>query len=320
MTHEKSHLRDLLRIVMVFMIIYYLPVANYIIPFGWDDISPGGVHLPQESMGGRESAVSMENVALSTEERLPEPEEFSRPRMLMYSSYTVRQGDSLSDIAKNFALKTGTLISLNDIKYPRSLSIGKVLRIPNQDGILHKVGKKDNLAAVSKKYKVDPDAVKTANELFSDKINENGSLFLPGGTIPWEDLQQINGDLFLWPVRGYISSYYGYRRSPFSGRRSFHGGLDIAAHQGTPIKAAMAGRVSSVGYDDIFGNFVVITHQSGYRTLYGHMSAIHTRAGVYVNAGDQIGDVGNTGQSTGPHLHFTVYKDRKTINPRTVIR
>jgi murein DD-endopeptidase MepM/ murein hydrolase activator NlpD len=138
--------------------------------------------------------------------------------------------------------------------------------------------------------------------------------------MPWEDLQEINGDLFLWPVRGYISSYYGYRRSPFTGGRSFHPGLDIAAPMGTPIKAAMSGRVSAVGYDNIYGNFVVITHQAGYRTLYGHMSVIRTRTGVYVNAGDLIGEVGSTGQSTGPHVHFTVYKNGATINPRNVIR
>jgi murein DD-endopeptidase MepM/ murein hydrolase activator NlpD len=173
---------------------------------------------------------------------------------------------------------------------------------------------------VAGKHKIDPEAVRISNELFSDAINENTSLFLPGATIPWEDLQEINGDLFLWPVRGYISSYYGYRRSPFTGSRSFHPGLDIAAPMGTPIKAAMAGRVSAVGYDNIYGNFVVITHQSGYRTLYGHMSVIHTRTGVYVNAGDRIGDVGSTGQSTGPHVHFTVYKNGATINPRNVIR
>jgi murein DD-endopeptidase MepM/ murein hydrolase activator NlpD len=96
--------------------------------------------------------------------------------------------------------------------------------------------------------------------------------------------------------------------------------MDIAAPRGTPIRAAMAGRVSAVGYDNTFGNFVVITHQAGYRTLYGHMDVIRVRSGAYVNSGDQVGDVGNTGQSTGPHLHFTVYKNGATTNPRSLMR
>jgi murein DD-endopeptidase MepM/ murein hydrolase activator NlpD len=82
----------------------------------------------------------------------------------------------------------------------------------------------------------------------------------------------------------------------------------------------MAGRVSAAGYDDILGNFVVINHHSGYRTLYGHMSVIRTRAGAYVGTGERIGDVGSTGLSTGAHVHFTVYKNGVTVNPRTLMK
>ena len=306
---------------MVFLIVYYLPVANFITLQETVSSSASAVQTPEESLGGSENAAVMENVSQEAE-NLPEPEEFSRPHMLIYSSYTVKVGDNLSEIAKRFALNVGTLISTNDIKQPRNLSVGKTLRIPNQDGIIYKAGRNDTLEAVSKKHKADPEAVKIANELFSDKINGNGNLFLPGAIIPWQEQpeQPVYRDIFLWPVRGYISSYYGYRRSPFTGVRTFHDGLDIAAPTGTLVKAAMSGRVSAAGYDEIFGNFVAITHQSGYRTLYGHMSLIHTRIGAYVNAGEQIGEVGSTGQSTGPHLHFTVYSNGKRINPRAVIR
>jgi murein DD-endopeptidase MepM/ murein hydrolase activator NlpD len=82
----------------------------------------------------------------------------------------------------------------------------------------------------------------------------------------------------------------------------------------------MAGMVSAVGYDNVFGNFVIINHHSGYRTLYGHLSVIRTRRGAYVAQGERIGDVGNTGQSTGSHLHFTVYKNGAATNPRALMR
>jgi murein DD-endopeptidase MepM/ murein hydrolase activator NlpD len=306
--------------VLVALIIYYVPVTQFIARQEIKYVPEKFAETLEESMGGRESAVSMDNTSFDAEQGIPEPAEFSKPRMLLHSSYTIQQDDVLGEVAKSFGLNIGTLVSLNNIKYTRSLQIGHVLKVPNQDGVLYKVKRGDTLQSVAEKHKIDPETVRISNELFSDRINENTSLFLPGATIPWEDLQEINGDLFLWPVRGYISSYYGYRRSPFTGGRSFHPGLDIAAPMGTPIKAAMSGRVSAVGYDNIYGNFVVITHQSGYRTLYGHMSVIRTRTGLYVNAGDQIGDVGSTGQSTGPHVHFTVYKNGATINPRNVIR
>ena len=82
----------------------------------------------------------------------------------------------------------------------------------------------------------------------------------------------------------------------------------------------MAGRVSHVGYDNLYGNFVLVSHHSGYRTLYAHMSTVRVRPGTQVATGERIGDVGSTGLSTGPHLHFTVFKDGVTVNPRSLMR
>jgi murein DD-endopeptidase MepM/ murein hydrolase activator NlpD len=89
---------------------------------------------------------------------------------------------------------------------------------------------------------------------------------------------------------------------------------------GTSVKAAMAGRVTTVAYDESYGNYVVVSHHSGYRTLYGHLSAVRVKTGAYVATGERIGDVGSTGRSTGPHLHFPVYKDGVTVNPRTLMK
>ncbi|GHV84398.1 peptidoglycan-binding protein LysM [Spirochaetia bacterium] len=279
----------------------------------------------EESMGGRESAVTVEIASLETE-GLSEPEEFTQPRMLLFSSYTVQQGDVTGEIAKKFGLSASTVISVNNIKNTRALQIGKVLRVPNQDGVFYTVKRGDTLSSIAAKYKSDSGKIQVANELFSDKINPNTSLFVPGAIIPWEDEQpqqlqpRIAGDLLTWPIRGRLTSYYGYRRSPFTGGRSFHDGLDIAAPTGTPIKAALAGRVQSVGYDNVYGNFVIISHASGYRTLYGHMDSYDTRPGASVTADTVIGYVGNTGQSTGAHLHFTVYKNGSSVNPRSLLR
>ena len=249
-----------------------------------------------------------------------ELESISKIPFLFYENHIVQSGENISTLARNFGLHQGTLISVNKITNTRLLQAGGILKIPNQDGILHTVKTGETLRSISESHRADPQAILVANELFSERIRVGTDLFIPGATLDWTSIQEINGDLFIWPIRGAITSHYGYRRSPFTGRREFHNGMDIRGSTGTPVRAAMAGRVSRVGYDNIFGNFVIINHHSGYRTLYGHLSVIRTRTGAYVGTGERIGDVGNTGRSTGPHLHFTVYKDGATVNPRYLMR
>ena len=250
-----------------------------------------------------------------------EPESFSKPRTLLYSVYTVQKGDMIGGLAENFGLNQDTIISINNIKNTRLVQIGQVLRIPNQDGIMYTVKKDDTLDTIAAKYKSNVSDIKIANELFSNAALPGTSLFIPGAKLDWTERQEINGDLFLWPVSGYITSSYGYRIYPFEGGgRQFHTGMDIGAPYGTPIRAAMSGRVSSAGWDDVLGNHVVISHHAGYRTLYGHMSVIRVKTGAYVGTGERIGDVGSTGLSTGPHVHFTVYKNGVTVNPRSLLR
>jgi murein DD-endopeptidase MepM/ murein hydrolase activator NlpD len=150
---------------------------------------------------------------------------------------------------------------------------------------------------------------------------ETKSVFVPGVKISSQEWQEINGTIFFWPARGYITDTYGYRYDPFGGSsREFHNGMDISARTGTPVYAAMAGRVAFAGWSDSYGYYVVINHSGGYRTLYAHMSVLRAKAGAVVNAGERIGDVGSTGRSTGPHLHFTVYKNGVTINPRLLLQ
>ncbi|MDR2102060.1 MAG: M23 family metallopeptidase [Treponema sp.] len=261
-------------------------------------------------------AVPEEEVLLTG---LPEPPEFSKPRILLYSAYTVKPGDTIGELAVNFGLNQDTLLSLNNIRNSRLLQIGQVLRIPNQDGILYTVKAADALGAIAEKHGVSVSAIQTANELFSESVKAGSGLFIPGARLPQVDLQEINGDLFIWPVRGYITSPYGYRRHPFTGLRHFHTGIDIGAPQGLPVKAAMAGRVSAAAYNETNGNYIVVTHHSGYRTLYAHLHTIRVKSGAYVKTGEHIGDVGSTGVSTGPHLHFTVYKNGVTVNPRSLM-
>ena len=247
-----------------------------------------------------------------------EPEAFSKPRTLLYNSYTVKQGDMIGNLAADFGLNQDTLISLNNIKNTRQVPIGLVLRVPNQDGVMYTVKNGETVDKIAERLRSNAEDVRFVNELFSDVLPAGTALFIPGAQLDWMERQEINGDLFIWPVLGYITSHYGYRT--FGGGRQFHSGLDIGAPMGAPVRAAMSGRVSSVGWDNVLGNYVVISHHSGYRTMYGHLSVIRVKSGAYVGTSERIGDVGSTGLSTGPHVHFTVFKNGKTVNPRSLMR
>lgn len=316
-----------LALIAVLSMIYVFSPVNSVKTAGSTAESGEEILLAETSLPGQDYAGSLGGSAEiaeatdgASETGAAEPESFSRARMLLYVPYTVVKGDIIGEIAKNFGLYEDTIISVNGIRNSRLLQIGQVLKIPNQDGILHKTGPGESLNDIAARYSAEPASIRTANELFSDTVNAGSTLFIPGTRLDWVSLQEINGDLFIWPVRSYVTSNYGYRRSPFTGVRQFHTGIDIGAPMGTPIAAAMSGRVSAAGFDATLGNYVLITHHSGYRTLYGHMSLIRTRAGAYVRTGERIGDVGSTGVSTGPHVHFMVYKNGVTVNPRTLMK
>jgi murein DD-endopeptidase MepM/ murein hydrolase activator NlpD len=269
---------------------------------------------PIEGQGHNAAVLALEAGALDLES-------FSKPQTLLYGSYTIQKGDIIGDLAMNFGLNEDTLISINGIKNTRLIQIGQVLRVPNQDGIFYTVKQGDTLDQIAEKYSANASAIQVANELFSDTARAGTVLFIPGAQLDWMERQEINGDLFIWPTAGYVTSPYGYRRWPFGGNaRQFHTGLDIGAPTGASVRAAMSGRVSAVGWDDVLGNYIVVSHHSGYRTMYGHLSATRVKPGAYVGTGERIGDVGSTGLSTGPHLHFTVFKNGVTVNPRNLLK
>ena len=123
----------------------------------------------------------------------------------------------------------------------------------------------------------------------------------------------------IWPVKGFFTDRYGYRKDPFTGLRDFHSGIDISAKRGTPIFAPADGIISKVGKSKGLGNTVVISHLNNMQTRYGHMQEILVKKGQSVKRGDVIGTVGNTGRSTGPHLHFEVLVQNKTVDPADYI-
>ena len=245
---------------------------------------------------------------------------FRRP--VTYSTYKVQSGDTISGITKKFGLKNiSTLIAVNDIGNVRQLCAGQKLKIPSMDGLLYTVQKGNSLAGLSSRFGVTMEDLLDVNDLESSELSVGQSLFIPGAKMDTSKLQQAMGELFKCPIEGRyrLTSYFGPRADPFTGARSNHTGIDMACPTGTPILATSSGTVAFSGVSPVFGNYVIIKHSNGYQSLYGHMSKIIAKKGQWVSQGTRIGLVGSTGYSTGPHLHFTVYKNGKLVDPLSLI-
>ena len=256
-----------------------------------------------------------------TDIQLPQSILFTQP--VSYQTYKVQKGDTISGIARRFGLTNiSTLISVNDIGNVRVLGAGQKLRIPSMDGITYKVKTGESLSAIALKNNISEEAILDVNDLTSEILQPGQIIFLPGAKLDQKTLSLAMGDQFICPIKSSykLSSMFGSRLDPITGRKSYHKGQDFACPTGTPIFASMGGNVIFSGESWLYGKHIIIDHGNGYQTLYAHMSKIIASKGTYVNQGTRIGLVGNTGYSTGPHLHFTVYIHGSPINPKSVLK
>lgn len=223
------------------------------------------------------------------------------------SIYIVREGDTISGIAEMFGVSSNTIVWANDLK-SRNIRVGQELIILPISGVKHVVKSGDTIQSLSKKYKADADDILSFNELMADaKLATGEIVIIPDGVINVSSTntlrigkqQSLISGYFMRPLRGGVKSQgiHGYN------------GIDIAAPVGTPILASADGTVilaRTSGYNGGYGLYVVIRHDNGTQTLYAHMSKVNVTSGQKVSQGEIIGAVGNTGRSTGPHIHFEV--------------
>jgi len=158
-----------------------------------------------------------------------------------------------------------------------------------------------------------------------DEIGEAFEQELDGLNKELEALDKVRGAIRSFPIANpapgrRISSTFGNRRDPILNRSAFHSGIDFAVPSGTPVRATGAGTVIKAGRNGGYGNMVEIRHANGLTTRYAHMSRILVKTGQKVAVGTIVGKSGNTGRSTGPHLHYEVRQNTKAINPMTYIR
>lgn len=249
-----------------------------------------------------------------------------RPRYGVLN-HTVRRGDALYRIAKEFNIKPETLLwaNYNVLKDdPHGLKPGQELQIPPTDGLLYQWKEGDTIEKIAAQYHAKPEDIinwpGNNLDLSNPQPKPNQWVMIPGG---WRESKapavevgraasgtcNVSFSGFGWPAGETYLSGNDY----FPG----HYGIDIAAVEGAPIYAAASGVVikAAGGWNNGYGNYVVIDHCNGYTTLYAHLSVINVSAGTVVGRGAVIGASGNTGNSFGAHLHFEVRLNGAYINP-----
>lgn len=236
-------------------------------------------------------------------------------KKIKFYNYKVKEHDSFEKISKETGVSIDTLYLVNNIKKKTVLKKGTVLIIPNQNGRIIKVNKNDSIFKIANLYGIKWEKIADVNNLQTSVIYDGMNLFIPGSKMTEYERKKFIDTNFIWPVKGKITSYYGSRIDPITGIYSFHSGIDIKNKTGAKIKSVKDGKVIFVGWQKIYGNFVMIKHNDGYITLYAHLSSISVKINQTVGQGEYIGIIGNTGRTTGLHLHFEIRKNGKLINP-----
>lgn len=236
------------------------------------------------------------------------------------SVYTVRDGDTLSSIANMFGVSSNTILWANDIKRGTALRPGSVLTILPVSGVRYTVKRGDTVASLAKKYKADEDDIASFNEI-SGGLTVGDVIMIPHGTQPEAEAPKKKSSTAKIALKNPVgSSAAGSFLRPLLGgikTQGIHGynAVDFGTPVGSRVIAAATGEVvisKQGGWNGGYGSYIVIKHANGVQTLYAHLSETVAGVGASVAAGEVIGYSGNTGRSTGPHLHFEV---RGTTNP-----
>ena len=246
-------------------------------------------------------------------------------RIFSIQVYEVLPADNLQKIAARYDLRPETILWANPKleSNPDLLWPGQQLIIPPVDGVMHVVRAGDTLSTLAVKYKVSVEEIVEfpLNNLESaaTPINNGRQLIIPNGTKPYvaRQVAMYRGPVpanavrgsgsFAWPVSGHITQQFWHG----------HRAIDVGARAGAPIVAADSGYVvkASHGWNGGYGRMVMVDHGNGFISLYAHMNTVYVRQGENVAKGEQLGTVGNTGRSTGPHLHFEIRQNGAARNP-----
>lgn len=238
---------------------------------------------------------------------------------LKFYTYRVKPRENFWVVLSKCSLDMDTLMSVNNLTSPFQVEPGTVLYIPNMRGVIIPGNNVKELGKALASDNINIKYVKAVNK--SNNLDKK-FLFIPCGKISTVERSLFLGTAFVSPIKFPRStSGFGTRRNPFNERRmEFHKGIDLGCPAGTRVYAVRTGEVVFSGYMEGYGKLVIIEHEFGYRSYYGHLSRSMVKPGMKVRPGDVIAASGNTGRSTGPHLHFEIRKNGRAMNPMTFLR
>ncbi len=238
---------------------------------------------------------------------------------LKFYSYKVKPNENFWVVMSKCSLDMDTLMSVNNLTSPFQVVPGTTLYIPNMRGVIVPGTNLKSIYNILAADKIDIRYVKTINK--TESLDKK-FIFIPCGKISTIEKSLFLGTAFFSPIQyGRKTSGFGTRKNPFDGKRmEFHKGIDLGCPSGTKVHAARRGDVVFSGYEEGYGNLVVVEHEFGYRSYYGHLSRKVVKMGDSVKPGQVIAFSGNTGRSTGPHLHFEIRKNGRALNPMTFLK
>jgi murein DD-endopeptidase MepM/ murein hydrolase activator NlpD len=246
------------------------------------------------------------------------PEE-SLPSSATVLEHLVSEGDTLSGIAASLGVTVDQIMASNRILPSRPIQAGQTLRVP-KEGVLHLIKKGQTLTDISLTYAVPIGEITSANAITDPgRIYAGQEIVIPhGDTHLWESVIRLSlgkETRFIYPLMGEVISPFGWRVHPVLGERHHHNGIDFDVPTGTTVHAAAMGSVYIVGEKEGYGTWVVLEHEDGYYTAYGHLSEVFVNEGQFVEMGQPIAESGNTGISSGPHLHFEIRHGEFPVDP-----
>ncbi len=229
--------------------------------------------------------------------------------------YAARKGDDLFGMAARLGLPYEALATLNGINKPREFKTGEIVFVPSFHGLFIADKTRNDMDILLANRNAESGSAEMPFSMGQGKT-EQKFVFLAGKRFNSTERAFFLSAGFRLPLAGArISSSYGMRQSPIDGNLRKHQGVDLAAPLGTEVIAARAGIVSESGWDDILGNYLILDHGGGIKTVYGHVLRILVVLNQSVLSGTIIAAVGSTGSSTGPHLHFEIRLDGTTRDP-----
>lgn len=240
------------------------------------------------------------------------------PSPLSLYLYRTTEKDTIFTLSSRFNLPYETLATLNHLSRADQLQPGQLLLVPNAPGLFLPAEPERDLELFIDSWRGTPE--EGENYRLMTLRGEEEFTFLRGERFHPIERAYFLTILFRSPLpTGRLTSRYGWRESPISGKVHFHNGIDLAAPRGTEVNPAREGQVVAVGWDDVFGNYVAIRHEGGYTTFYGHLESYTVELNQFVTSTMIIGKVGDSGLSTGPHLHFELRNTRGAFDPESFL-